>query len=151
MKPFYVLLGASALFLFVIKLFTGIWNFQTAGVIGMSMMLLFTAIGHFAFTKGMTMMLPDIIPIKKIVIVITGFIEIISAIFLVIPLMQISTAWFLILFFISLLPFNIYAAIHHVNYEKGTYDGKGISYLWVRIPLQVLFIGWTYFFAIYLQ
>ncbi|WLD22695.1 hypothetical protein NU10_08135 [Flavobacterium dauae] len=35
-----------------------------SGRVVMSAMLLFTAIAHSTFTKGMTMMLPDFIPFK---------------------------------------------------------------------------------------
>ena len=110
----------------------------------MAVMLLFTAIGHFAFTKGMTMMLPDFIPFKTEVIYLTGIIEIIAAVGLLIPNTRLWTGWALIIFFILLLPGNIKAAIDHVDYQKGTFDGNGPNYLWFRIPLQVLFIMWTY-------
>jgi uncharacterized membrane protein len=56
--------------------------------------------------------------------------------------------WALILFFILVLPGNIKAAIHHIDYQKGTFDGYGPNYLWFRVPLQILFIGWTYISAI---
>jgi len=43
-----------------------------------------------------------------------------------------------------LLPANIYAALKHVDYQRGTFEGSGTNYLWFRVPLQVLFILWTY-------
>jgi hypothetical protein len=43
---------------------------------------------------------------------------------------------------------NINAAIHKVDYEKATYEGPGISYLWFRIPLQLLFIAWVAYFGL---
>ena len=55
---------------------------------------------------------------------------------------------FLIVFFILILPVNINAALRHIDYEKGTYEGPGTKYLWFRIPLQVLFILWVYWFAL---
>ncbi|WP_308990525.1 hypothetical protein QLS71_003470 [Mariniflexile litorale] len=38
-------------------------------------MLLFTALGYFIFTNGMTLMLPNIIPFKKEMVYFTAFIE----------------------------------------------------------------------------
>jgi len=58
------------------------------------------------------------------------------------------TAWLLILFFILMLPANIKASIENLNYQTGTYDGNGLSYLWFRIPLQILFITWVYISSI---
>jgi hypothetical protein len=54
----------------------------------------------------------------------------------------------LMVFFILLMPGNIKAAIYHIDYQKGTFDGNGPTYLWFRIPLQLLFIVWTYICSI---
>jgi len=109
---------------------------------------LFTSIGHFIYTEGMAMMMPDFIPYKTEFIYFTGFIEILAAIGLQIASVRVLTAWLLILFFILLLPANINAAIKHVDYEKGTFEGSGTNYLWFRVPLQLLFIVWVYLSAI---
>ena len=148
MKPLFVLLGAFIISLLVIKLFTKTFDFPLSGRIAMAVMLVFTAMGHFAFIKGMTMMLPDFIPFKTEVIYLTGIIEIIAAVGLLIPITRVWTGWALIIFFILLLPGNIKAAIDHIDYQKGTFDGNGPAYLWFRIPLQLLFIVWTYISAI---
>ena len=148
MKPLYVLLGTFAASLLVIKLFGGEFDFSLAGRIAMSAMLIFTAIGHFAFSEGMTLMLPSFVPFKKAVIYLTGVIEVAAAIGLLIPVLQNLTAWLLILFFFLILPANINAAINKIDYQKGTTDGYGLNYLWFRVPLQVFFIAWVYFFAV---
>lgn len=148
MKPLIVLLSVFVISLVITRIYLGKFEFALAGRIAMSAMLLFTAIGHFAFTKGMTMMLPDFIPFKTQVIYFTGFIEILAAIFLFVPNLRTITAWLLTAFFILTLPANIYAAIKEVDYQKGTFDGNGITYLWFRIPLQILFIVWTYLSSI---
>jgi uncharacterized membrane protein len=114
----------------------------------MALMLAFTAIGHFAFAKGMVMMIPDFIPFKKALVYFTGVIEILAAVGLLIPSLKVLTAWLLIVFFILLLPANINAAIRHIDYQKGNFEGSGVNYLWFRVPLQILFILWTYFSAI---
>ena len=119
-----------------------------AGRIAMSVMLLFTALGHFLYPEGMALMLPDFIPFKKAMIYLTGCIEIAAANGLQIPRLRKLTGWLLIIFFILILPANIHAAIHHVNLETGRYDGNGLNYLWFRIPLQIFFIGWVYLFAV---
>jgi uncharacterized membrane protein len=114
----------------------------------MSVMLFFTSIGHFAYTQGMTMMMPGFIPFKTQMVYFTGVIEILAAIGLQIPRLRALTAWLLILFFVLLLPANINAALKHVDFQKGTLEGKGLNYLWFRVPLQILFIVWTYISSI---
>jgi hypothetical protein len=65
MKPLFVLLTTFAIAILAIKLINGNYDFLLAGRIALSAMLLFTAMGHFVFTKGMAMMLPAVIPFKK--------------------------------------------------------------------------------------
>lgn len=148
MKPFIVLLGTFAISIGTINFFYSSYEIALSGRIAMSVMLVFTATAHFVFTKGMAMMVPDFIPYKTATIYATGVIEIAAAVGLFIPSLQIVTAWLLIIFFICILPANIYAAMKNIDYQKGTTDGNGLKYLWFRIPLQVLFIVWTYLSAI---
>ena len=148
MKPLIVLLISFAIALLAIKLITGQFDFALSARIAMAVMLVFTAIAHFAFTKGMIMMIPEFIPFKKEIVYFTGIIEIAAAVGLLIPGLQVLTGWSLILFFLLLLPANINAAIRHIDYQKGSFEGPGANYLWFRVPLQILFILWTYFAAI---
>jgi uncharacterized membrane protein len=145
MKPLIVLITAFLISLIVIKLSVHKYDFALAAVIAMSVMLAFTSIAHFAFTKGMTMMIPRFVPFKKELVYITGIIELAAAIGLLIPNFRLLTARLLILFFIILLPANINAAIRRIDYQKGTFEGAGTNYLWFRVPLQILFILWVYF------
>lgn len=112
--------------------------------LGMSIMLLFTATGHFAFTKGMAMMLPRFVPAKNAVVYLTGLLEIVFAAGLVIADYAHETGLALIIFFILILPANLYAAYKQVDYQEGTHNGSGLTYLWFRVPLQLLFIMWVY-------
>jgi len=93
-------------------------------------------------------MIPGIIPFKTELIYLTGVMELLFAILLFLPAYRISAGWLIIVFLMIVLPFNIYAAIKHIDYQKATFDGNGIHYLWFRIPLQILFIVWTYLSAI---
>jgi len=148
MKPLLILLSVFFISLLATKIFRGNFEFALSGRTAMSVMLVFTAIAHFTFTKGMAMMIPDVIPYKNEMVYLTGIIEIAAAIGLFFPNFRVITAWLLILFFILILPANIYAAVKHIDYQKGTPDGNGLTYLWFRIPLQILFIVWTYLSAI---
>ena len=144
MKPLIVLLLSFTISLFVIKIINNEYDFKLSARIAMSIMLVFTAIGHFAFTKGMSMMIPNFIPSKETFVYLTGVFEILLAISLLIPRFKYISGWTLIIFLLLMLPANIYASINNVNYQKGTFDGNGLGYLWFRIPLQFLFIAWTY-------
>ena len=148
MKPLIVLLAVFIIAVLVSKIVWHKCDMALAARIAMPAMLVFTAVGHFAFTEGMAMMMPDFIPFKTAMVYATGIIEIAAAIGLFIPSFRVVTAWLLILFFILIIPSNIKAAVQHIDIQKGTFDGEGLNYLWFRIPLQILFIAWTYISSI---
>lgn len=148
MKPlivlFIVFLGA----LYILKIIHGTNDIYFSARIAMTAMLLFTALGHFLYTDGMMMMIPNFIPFKKEVVYSTAIIEVFAAVGLHIPQLRPIIAWLLIIFFILILPANMKASIEQLNYQTGVYDGKGPTYLWFRIPLQILFILWVYISSI---
>lgn len=119
-----------------------------AGNIAMGVMLLFTAIGHFKFKTSMAAMIPLFIPKKVEIVLFTGVLEILFAIGLGIE----STRWYtgiaLIIFFCAILPANIYAAKHQINYEDLHKPGPGFKYLWFRVPFQFFLITWVWYFSV---
>ena len=149
MKPLIVLFASLGLSLIILKLIQKNVDYQLAGRISMSAMLVFTAIGHFVFAKGMESMIPDFLPFKSQLVLLTGIMEIAFALLLLFPQYKTLTGWTLILFFILVLPANIKAAIEQVNYQTGELDGPGLDYLWFRIPFQIHLILWVYLSTIY--
>ncbi|TVZ15643.1 hypothetical protein [Maribacter sp. MAR_2009_72] len=148
MKPLIVLLVATLITGIAFKSIHGTYEISLYARIGMSVMLLFTALGHFMFTEGMAMMIPNFIPYKKEIVYITAVIEVFGAIGLHIPQYRTLTTYLLILFFILIIPANIKAAIEHIEYQKATFNGHGLYYLWFRIPLQIFYISWVYLSSI---
>ena len=96
MKPFIVLLVTFVIALIVTKITSGHYKAALSERVALSIMLLFTALAHFAFTKGMAMMIPSFVPYKTEVVYLTGIIEIIAAIGLHIPKFKEATGWLLI-------------------------------------------------------
>lgn len=148
MEPLIILIAVFIITLVIVKIIKKMWVYSFAGCMAMSVMLVFTGVSHFLYPDGMALMLPEFIPFKKEVIFLTGVIEIAAAAGLLIPRFRKITAWLLIIFFISILPANIHAAINHVNLRTATFDGSGLNYLWFRVPLQIFFIAWVYYFGI---
>lgn len=144
MKPLIVLIVTFVLATLSIRCITGKFDHAFAGRIAMSVMLLFTAMGHFKFREGMARMLPEWMPAKSGLVLFTGLIEIAAAIGLPIASVRTITGWLLILFFVLILPANISAAMRGLNYETGELNGPGPRYLWFRVPMQLLFILWVY-------
>jgi uncharacterized membrane protein len=147
MKPLFLLLFSFILGITIAYVLKGDPHLTFNGNLSMALMFCFTAIGHFKFGKGMTMMLPPALPSKEAAVFISGIAEILLAIGLLIPSTRYISAILLIIMLALMLPANIYAALHHVDYEKGTYDGKGPSYLWFRIPMQLFLVAWIVYFS----
>ncbi|MEO7214107.1 hypothetical protein [Mucilaginibacter sp.] len=148
MKPLVVLLVVFGLTCLVQYFSFGAINYPFCGLLAMAVMLVFTSIAHFKFVKGMAMMLPAGVPFKIGVVYLTGVLELAAATGLMIAQTQHLTAILLIVFFVLLLPANIYAAANKIDLEKATNTGNGLNYLWFRVPLQLFFIGWVCFFGL---
>ena len=149
MKPLIVLVGMFALLSVLHKLFMDDFGLSICGRMAMCSMLLFTSVGHFVFVNGMAMMLPGFMPAKRAVIVITGIVEIAFGFCLLIPTIYHATAFLLVIFFVLILPANVLGAKQKVNLERANYEGSGLRYLWFRVPLQLFFIAWVWYFGIY--
>jgi uncharacterized membrane protein len=148
MKPLIVLLGVFLITLRCTALWAARIDYTFAARAGMTAMLLFTAIGHFAYSKGMVKMMPAWLPFRPQLVFITGLLEILAALLLPVRAYTQATGWFLVIFFIAMLPVNIHAALHRVNYQQPEAIGPGPEYLWFRVPLQLFFIAWVYWSAI---
>ena len=144
MKPLIVLMTVFAVALTIFRFTKNEYAYAQAARVAMAAMLLFTALGHFLFAKGMAMMVPDFISFKTEAVYATGIIEIAAAIGLLVPSLRVLTGALLIVFFVLMLPANIKAASQNINYQTGALDGAGLAYLWFRVPLQLLFIAWVY-------
>lgn len=130
------------------KLAKGKWNIITSGNAAMCFMLCFTAIGHVLYAQGMAMIIPPFIPFRQEIVYLTGIVEVLMGVLLLFPRYRRATGIVIILFFIIILPCNIYQAVHYIDLATATYNGAGPSYLWFRIPLQVFLIGWVYYFSV---
>jgi uncharacterized membrane protein len=108
-------------------------------------MLVITGVSHFTNTDLMMAMLPEVIPLKKETVLFTGVLEILASVGLILNKTSKLTSTLLIIFFVVILPANIEGSIDKV--ELGGMN-QGVEYLYFRIPLQILFIAWIYYFGI---
>jgi uncharacterized membrane protein len=103
---------------------------------GLAVMLLFAVSARFTPTKeDLIRMTPRWVPWPREMVFFTGLCELAGAIGLLIPATRRAAGIALILFFIAVLPANIHAARAAVALR-----GRPPTPLWLRIPMQVLFI-----------
>jgi uncharacterized membrane protein len=112
-------------------------GWRDAGRIGLAVMFLFTAASHFSSLKyDLAAMIPPPLTGSLWVIYLTGLLEAAGAIGLLVPKLRRLAAWGLVALLVALFPANVYAAVTGV-----TLGGEAATPLWLRTPLQVLWIA----------
>jgi uncharacterized membrane protein len=120
---------------------------ELRGRIGIAGVFLFTALGHFVLGRPMAAMLPVAVPARwrLPLIYASGVLEAALAAAVLVPAFARVAGIALCVFLVLVLPMNIDAAIRRVPF--GGHEA-GPRYLWVRIPLQVVLLAWTYWFTV---
>lgn len=120
-------------------------NVNLLGCFGIALVFCFAGTGHFILTKPMAEMLPSWVPGRIPLVYVTGVIEIAAGLAVLIPRLRTAVGWGLIVMLILFLPVNVYAALNRI--EMGGHEW-GPIYLLVRVPVQCILIGWTWWFAV---
>ena len=103
----------------------------------LSVMILFTASAHFTSLKeDMIKMVPKPFPSPRQIVFVTGILEILGAVGLLIPQVRPIAGICLASLFVAMFPANINAALKQIPLR-----GKSATPLWLRLPMQGLFIA----------
>lgn len=149
MSPLIILIFSFSLIWLLNKyVFKSLLTVSLMGRVALAIMLLFTGSSHFFKTHEMVQMMPEFLPYRIHLIYLTGVLEMAFAAGLMFPHYSRWTSIALILFFLAILPANIIGSFKRVHLG-GMENGPG--YLYFRIPLQLLFMGWAYYFGFYLS
>src|SRR6516225_6512550 len=103
-------------------------------------MFLFTAISHFApMRKDLIAMVPPSLPRPDVLVFVTGVAELAGAAGLLYPPTRFWAACGLIMLLLAMFPANVSAARRSVQLR-----GRTVTPLWLRMPMQILFIAWAW-------
>ncbi|HXB99540.1 MAG TPA: DoxX family protein [Terriglobales bacterium] len=103
----------------------------------LALMFVFTGIAHFnKMRHDLARMIPSFFPQPMLIVYITGICEFLGAAGLLIPGFRSLAGICLILLLIGMFTANVNAALKEV-----TLRGKPVTALWLRTPMQILFIG----------
>ncbi len=122
--------------------------------------LFFIASGamHFVLTMGLAAfnlgpvrlsrdfymdIMPDYIPAHAAMVYLSGVTEILAGVMLLIPRLSKWGAWFIVAHLV------VFFTVHFwmIQHAEDRYAEIPLALLWVRIPLQVLFIVWALWFV----
>lgn len=124
--------------------------YAVSGRLALSVMFVFSGVLHLYYKEGIYLTYPDFLSqtnkIKAVFIV--GDLQFAFAAGLVfrdvaqiiIPVILI----YLILRFFT----QIKACIKHISIKRGNFTGKGLPYLFFKIPEQLIIIAWAYYFVL---
>lgn len=141
MQVLAVLFGGTLLFralgLAGIELFA---TWLTSARAALALMFAFTAVSHFApMRHDLIAMVPPALPRPDLLVFFTGIAELAGAVGLLFPVTRYWAACGLVILLLAMLPANISAARRGVRLR-----GRAATPLWLRVPMQVLFIAWAW-------
>jgi uncharacterized membrane protein len=99
---------------------------------------------HFAQSEPFIRIVPDFLPAPATLVYLSGVIEILLGIGLLVPSTRQLSAWGLVALFIAVYPANLNMAINHIKIA-------GIPDTWwfqaIRLPFQGVLIAWAYWYT----
>jgi len=104
----------------------------------LAVMFVFTGIAHFITKTKLEMarMVPSVFPRPVLMVYATGAFELLGAVGLIEPRTRAAASAALMVMLVAMFPANIKAAR-----ERLTVGGRVATPLWLRTPMQALFIG----------
>ena len=138
MAVLVVLLVALVLFGGLGVLGVGLFSaWQVSAAWALAVMFLFTASAHFTRTKeDLVGMVPKALPSPRLLVHLTGVLEALGAVGLLVPATRSFAGLGLALLLVAMFPANVNAAIRRVPLR-----GRPPTPLWLRAPMQLLFVG----------
>ncbi|MDA1213648.1 MAG: hypothetical protein O2955_14120 [Planctomycetota bacterium] len=120
-------------------------DLRTAAAVGLTVLFIFTGVGHFIQTEPMSQMLPSWVPERVLLVYLTGALEFTLAVGFMIRRLRPLTGWVAATILVLFFPANIYAALNQI--PMGGHEW-GPLYLLIRAPLQLAILLWVYWFTI---
>ena len=120
----------------------GLASWRAAARGALAAMFFFTGISHFTPMKhDFAAMIPAPLPRELWVVYATGALELAGAVGLLLPRTRRAAGLGLVLLLVALFPANVHAALNAIPL-----GGRPPTTLWLRAPLQLLYLGlvwWT--------
>ena len=97
---------------------------------------------HFIAPQIYVAIMPGFLPSPKVLVALSGVAEILGGIGVSLPLVRRAAAWGLIALLVCVFPANIHALSTGMVIAS---HALPLWMLWLRLPLQPLFIAWVYY------
>lgn len=110
----------------------------------LSAVMVFIGVRHFLDPDPFVRIVPAALPAPRALVLVSGFFEILGGLGLLVPRTRRAAAWGLIALYVAVFPANVNMAIN--NLPLGDHVLPPVV-LWLRLPLQAVFIAWAWWFT----
>lgn len=107
----------------------------------LTLAMVLAGVSHFTMPATYVAIVPDYLPAPLALVYISGVAEILLGLALQIPGLRRLAGFGLIALFIAVLPANINQAVHNLQ-PPGLEMSP--TMVWVRLPMQLVFIAWAF-------
>jgi uncharacterized membrane protein len=99
---------------------------------------------HFTSPDGFVSIVPPFLPEPLLLVYLSGVAEVAGGVGILVPRVRRAAGWGLIALYIAVFPANIHMAVNQVPLG----DTPAPAWvLWLRLPLQAVFIAWAWWVA----
>ena len=112
---------------------------------GLAAVMVGVGVLHFVQPKPFVRIVPKYLPAPLALVYISGFFEIAGGVGLLFPATRVWAAWGLIALYLAVFPANIYMLTHNISLDPRKPIPRWM--LWLRLPFQLVFIAWAYWFT----
>ena len=115
------------------------YDLKLISIVVMGLFYIAVGVNHFTDPYWFLQIVPPYLPYKIELVYISGFLEIVLGVMLLIPKTRVYAGWGLIMLLIAVYPANIYLA-----QTNGAAMNTTPLIAWGRLPFQFVFIGLAY-------
>ena len=101
----------------------------------------FGGVNHFVSPDFYVGIMPPYLPAHLELVWLTGILEIVGGIAVLVPATRELAGWFLIALLVAFMPVHIHMVAHPEIYVP---QGVPMWALWARFPVQALFVAWAW-------
>jgi len=103
---------------------------------------------HFANPWFFVQIMPPYLPWHWQIVYVSGVIEIVLGLALIVPATKRLAAWGAIALFIAVFPANLHMAMANVQFDPPPAMGQpSQTAAWMRLPLQLVLIAWAWWYT----
>lgn len=108
-------------------------------LLGLSLFFVAAGINHFLNPDFYVAIMPPYLPALGELVYLSGAFEVIGGVAVLVPAVRAAAGWGLILLLLAVFPANLHMALN-----PELFPDVSPTALYLRLPLQALFIAWAY-------